>query len=41
MPRALGEHFMVKRARHHGETVAAAVFFWSPDALYGRYWGAQ
>ena len=37
---ALGEHFMVKRARIGGETVAAAVFFWSHEALYGRYWGA-
>ena len=41
MPSALGDHFMVKRARCRGETVAAAVFFWSPDALYGRYWGAS
>ena len=41
MPKALGEHFMVKRARHAGRTVAAAVFFWSPGALYGRYWGAN
>ena len=23
------------------ETVAAAVFYWSRDALYGRYWGAS
>jgi predicted N-acyltransferase len=41
MPKALGEHFMVKRARHHGETAAAAVFFWSAASLYGRYWGAS
>jgi predicted N-acyltransferase len=40
MPAALGDSFMVKRARCRGETVAAAVFFWSTDALYGRYWGA-
>ncbi len=40
LPRALGERFMVKRARRAGETVAAAVFFWSEAALYGRYWGA-
>jgi len=40
MPLALGDSFMVKRARCRGETVAAAVFFWSADALYGRYWGA-
>jgi predicted N-acyltransferase len=40
MPDALGDSFMVKRARYRDETVAAAVFFWSPEALYGRYWGA-
>jgi predicted N-acyltransferase len=40
LPRALGDSFMVKRARCRGETVAAAVFFWSREALYGRYWGA-
>jgi predicted N-acyltransferase len=40
LPRTLGEHFMVKRARADGATVAAAVFFWSQEALYGRYWGA-
>ena len=31
---------MVKVAVHAGEAVAAAVFFWCPQALYGRYWGA-
>jgi uncharacterized protein len=36
----LGESFMVKLAVHQGVPVAAAVFFWSPEALYGRYWGA-
>jgi predicted N-acyltransferase len=41
MPKALGEKFMVKRARHHGETAAVAVFFWSAASLYGRYWGAS
>lgn len=41
MPQALGDAFMIKRARLRGETVAAAVFFWSPEALYGRYWGAS
>ena len=40
MPKALGDHFMVKRARLQEQTLAAAVFFWSMDALYGRYWGA-
>jgi uncharacterized protein len=40
LPQAVGDHFMVKRARSGDETVAAAAFFWSPDALYGRYWGA-
>jgi predicted N-acyltransferase len=41
MPATLGQQFMVKRARVWDETVAAAVFFWSADALYGRYWGAH
>jgi predicted N-acyltransferase len=41
LPGAIGEHFMVKRARLGGETVAAAVFYWSRDALYGRYWGTR
>jgi predicted N-acyltransferase len=41
LPGALGEHFMIKRARVDGATVAAAVFFWSAEALYGRYWGAS
>jgi len=40
LPKALGDSFMVKRARCGNETLAAAVFFWSPEALYGRYWGA-
>jgi len=41
MPGALGERFMIKRAREGSATVAAAVFFWSEEALYGRYWGAS
>jgi predicted N-acyltransferase len=41
MPHALGDAFMVKRARRAGRTLAAAVFFWGPDALYGRYWGSN
>jgi predicted N-acyltransferase len=41
MPQMLGDNFMVKRARAHGQTVAVAVFFWSSEALYGRYWGAS
>jgi len=41
MPKALGDAFMIKRARLRDRTVAAAVFFWSPEALYGRYWGAS
>jgi len=32
---------MIKRARIGTETIAAAIFFWSRDALYGRYWGAH
>jgi predicted N-acyltransferase len=42
--RTLGEAFMVKIAMHRSGTVetpvAAAVFFWSPEVLYGRYWGS-
>ncbi|HEU4781139.1 MAG TPA: GNAT family N-acetyltransferase [Steroidobacteraceae bacterium] len=41
MPAALGDNFMIKRARCAGATVAVAVFFWSPEAMYGRYWGAR
>ncbi|HET9863400.1 MAG TPA: GNAT family N-acetyltransferase [Steroidobacteraceae bacterium] len=41
LPRALGEQFMVKRARLGEETVAAAVFYWNRAALYGRYWGTR
>ncbi|MGH8218620.1 MAG: GNAT family N-acetyltransferase [Steroidobacteraceae bacterium] len=38
--RTLGDALMVKIALHAGRPVAAAIFFWSPAALYGRYWGA-
>jgi predicted N-acyltransferase len=42
--RTLGEALMVKvalqRLRQHETPVAAAIFFWSPEALYGRYWGS-
>ena len=38
--RTLGDALMVKIALHAGRAVAAAIFFWSPAALYGRYWGA-
>lgn len=41
LPAALGDAFMVKRARTAGETVAASVFYWDPSALYGRYWGTS
>ena len=39
--RTLGEHFMVKLAVRAGRPVAAALFFFSQSALYGRYWGAD
>ncbi len=39
--RTLGERLMVKLAVRAGKPVAAAIFFWSPAALYGRYWGAE
>ncbi|HTU64555.1 MAG TPA: GNAT family N-acetyltransferase, partial [Steroidobacteraceae bacterium] len=41
LPAALGESLLIKRARHGGETVAAAVFYWNREALYGRYWGTR
>lgn len=41
LPKAMGDAFMIKRARHGRETVAMAVFFRGGDALYGRYWGAH
>lgn len=36
----LSKEFMVKLAMYGGEPVAAAVFFWCREALFGRYWGA-
>ncbi|MDB6042128.1 MAG: hypothetical protein JWM63_679 [Gammaproteobacteria bacterium] len=38
--RTLGDALMVKLAVHSGRPVAAAIFFWCQDALFGRYWGA-
>lgn len=38
--RTLGDALMVKIALHEGHPVAAAVFFWCPETLWGRYWGA-
>jgi len=42
--RTLGDALMVKIAMHRSKAaetpVAAAIFFWSPEALYGRYWGS-
>jgi uncharacterized protein len=38
--RTLGDALMVKVALRDRQPVAAAVFFWSPEALFGRYWGA-
>lgn len=39
--RTLGDAVMVKVALHEGRAVAAAVFFCSPQVLWGRYWGAD
>lgn len=39
--RTLGDALMVKLALRSGKPVAAAIFFWSQQALYGRYWGAS
>ena len=41
LARALPESFMVKLARRGHSVVAAAIFFCSPEALFGRYWGAD
>lgn len=38
--RTMGDALMVKLAVAGRSPVAAAIFFWSPQALYGRYWGA-
>ena len=38
--RTLGDALMVKLAVHGRTPVAAAIFFWCQDALFGRYWGA-
>jgi predicted N-acyltransferase len=38
--RTMGENLMVKLAVNGTTPVAAAIFFWSADALFGRYWGA-
>ena len=37
---AMPESVMVKVARFRRRPIAAAIFFRSADALYGRYWGA-
>jgi predicted N-acyltransferase len=38
---ALPESFMVKLAVKGRAVVAAAIFFWCAEALFGRYWGAD
>jgi predicted N-acyltransferase len=38
--RTLGDSLMVKLAIRAGKPVAAAIFFWSKEALFGRYWGS-
>jgi predicted N-acyltransferase len=38
--RTLPDSLMVKLALHGSSVVAAAVFFCSAEALFGRYWGA-
>jgi uncharacterized protein len=39
--RTLPDALMVKIALRAGKPVAAAIFFFSPAVLYGRYWGAE
>ncbi len=36
---ALGDQVVMVQAARRGEVVAAALYFRSPDTLYGRYWG--
>jgi predicted N-acyltransferase len=38
--RTMGDALMVKLAVRAAEPVAAAIFFWTKHALFGRYWGA-
>jgi uncharacterized protein len=38
--RTLPQSFMVKLAVYQRAIVAVAIFFCSPEALFGRYWGA-
>jgi predicted N-acyltransferase len=38
--RTMGDRLMVKLALMGEAPVAAAIFFWSQETLYGRYWGA-
>jgi predicted N-acyltransferase len=38
--RTMGEQLMVKLALQDERPVAASIFFWSKQTLYGRYWGA-
>jgi predicted N-acyltransferase len=38
--RTLPNALMVKIANQSGHAIACAIFFQSPDTLYGRYWGA-
>jgi predicted N-acyltransferase len=38
--RTLPESLMVKLALHGRTVVAAAIFFFSAETLFGRYWGA-
>ena len=38
--RTLGDRLMVKLALLDETPVAASIFFWSQEALYGRYWGS-
>ncbi|MEY4760451.1 MAG: hypothetical protein RLZZ200_307 [Pseudomonadota bacterium] len=38
--RTMGDRLMVKMALQGETAVAASIFFWSQEALYGRYWGS-
>ncbi len=41
LSRRLGNHLLVIQAEKDDQPIAAAVFFESDTALYGRYWGSE
>lgn len=37
----LGDQILMVKAEAHGETIAAALFLFDKDTLYGRHWGSR